>query len=372
VAYLSEDFRTHPVAQGLAGVWEEHDRQRFEMFAVSFGGDDRSNLRTRIERSFERFIDIRFLSDSEAATTLKEHEIDIVVDLMGYTGFCRPAILARRPAPVQVNYLGHPATMGANFVDYILADRVLIGDADRVNYAEKVVYLPHTYMPTDRSRRTADVKPTRIEAGLPDEGFVFCCFNNLSKLGPETFDIWMRLLHGVAGSVLWLSDPGPAATTNLRREAEARGVTADRLIFAPYLPLAEDHLARLSLADLFLDTWPYNAHATASDALWAGVPVLTLGGGTFAGRVASSLLGAIGLHDMIADSPQAYEAAALNLARDARAIRAVKTRLLTNRETHPLFDTRGFTRNLEKAYVEMWTRAERGEAPEHFAVSAVP
>ena len=372
VAYLSEDFRLHPVAQLLAGAWEQHDRNRFEMFAVSFGGDDKSAIRARVEGSFEHFIDIRYLSDREAARTLKEYEIDILVDLMGYTGFCRPEILARRPAPVQVNYLGHPATMGADFVDYILADRALIGEEERTHYSEKVAYLPHSYMATDGSRRSAEMIPTRREAGLPDEGFAFCCFNNPSKFAPETFDIWMRLLHSVPRSVLWLSDLGPEATINLKREAEARGVQADRLIFAPFLPLDEDHLARLSLADLFLDTSPYNAHATASDALWAGVPVLTLRGGTFAGRVASSLLGAIGLNDMIADSPQTYEATALKLARDTQAIRAVRARLEANRETHPLFDTVRFTRDLEKAYVEMWARAERGEAPVHFAVESVP
>jgi len=367
LAYLSEDFRTHAVASLMAGVWEHHDRTRFELFAVSFGVDDKSEMRARAERSFEHFIDIRYSSDREVAQTLKEHEIDIVVDLMGYSGYCRPGILAQRPAPVQVNYLGYPATMGTDFMDYIVADRTLIGDKDEKHYSEKVVYLPDSYMANDRNRRIAEHRPSRTEVGLPDEGFVFCCFNNPGKFGPATFDIWMRLLKSVDGSVLWLSDPGPAAVKNLRREAEARGITANRLIFAPFLPLAEDHLARLPLADLFLDTEPYNAHTTASDALWAGVPVVTAPDATFASRVAASLLKAIGLPDMVTNSPQAYEALALHLARDAAALVALKARLDANRETHPLFDTIRFTRNLESAYIAMWERAERGQAPESFA-----
>jgi protein O-GlcNAc transferase len=371
VAYLSEEFRTHAMPQLMAGVWEEHDRKRFEMFAVSFGPDDGSQMRARIERSFEHFIDIRYLSDREAVRTLEEREIDILVDLMGYTGFCRPGILALRPAPVQVNYLGFPSTMGADFVDYILADRTLIGEDDRRHYSERVVYLPDSYMATDRSRRIAEPRPSRAEVGLPAEGFVFCCFNNPVKIGPQTFDIWMRLVKAVEGSVVWLLDDNPAALRNLKREAEARGVSAQRLVFAPRKPL-DEHLARLRQADLVLDTEPCNAHTTASDALWAGVPVLTMPGETFASRVAASLLKAIGLPDLVTDSPQTYEAMALHLARDAGALRALKARLAANRETCPLFDTVRFTRNLEKAYFEMWARAERGEAPAHFAVTSVP
>ena len=369
VAYLSEDFRMHAVASLMAGVWEHHDRARFELFAVSFGADDNSGMRARIERSFEHFIDIRYSSDLEVARTLRENEIDIVVDLMGYSGYSRPAILALRPAPVQVNYLGYPATMGAAFMDYILADGILIREQDQPHYTEKVVHLPDSYMANDRARRIGARRPSRAESGLPEEGFVFCCFNSPGKFGPQTFDIWMRLLKSVGESVLWLSDPGPTAKSNLRREAEARGVAPNRLVFAPFLPLPEDHLARLTLADLFLDTEPYNAHTTASDALWAGVPVLTVPGGTLASRVAASLLTAIGLSDMIADSPDAYEAKALHLGRDADALRAMKARLATNRETHPLFDTVRFTRNLESAFTTMRERAERGEAPASFAVS---
>lgn len=371
IAYLSEDFRDHAVASLMAGVWEAHDRSRFETFAISFGVDDGSEMRARIQRSIEHFIDLRDRSDDEIAALLREREIDIVIDLAGYSGYCRPRILALRPAPVQVSYLGYPATMGADFVDYIIADRAIIGEADRQHYSENVVYLPDCYMANAGGRRIAERLPSRAEMGLPPDGFVFCSFNRVAKLLPETFDIWMRLLNAVERSVLWLADPGrPVAMENLRREAEARGVAADRLIFAPHLPCTEDHLARLALADLFLDTEPYNAHATAADALWAGLPVLTLKGETFAGRVAASLLSAVGLPEMIAQSPQVYEAVALMLAREPSTIAALKAKLARNRETHKLFDTPRFTRHLETAYLRMWERAESGAKPESFDVEA--
>lgn len=371
IAYLSEDFRDHAVASLMAGVWEAHDRSKFETFAISLGVDDGSEMRDRVQRSFEHFIDVRDRSDEEIAALLRDREIDIVIDLAGYSDYCRPRILALRPAPVQVNYLGYPATMGAEFVDYIIADRTLIGEADREYYSEKVVYLPDSYMPNDRDRRIAEHRPSRAEAGLPPGGFVFCSFNRAAKLLPETFDIWMRLLNAVPRSILWLADPGrPVAIQNLRREAEARGAAADRLVFAPHLPRTEDHLARLSLADLFLDTEPYNAHATAADALWAGLPVLTLKGETFASRVAASLLNAVGLPEMVTETPQLYENVALMLAREPSTLAALKAKLARNRDTHPLFDTLRFTRQLETAYRRMWERAQSGAQPESFAVEA--
>jgi len=369
IAYVSEDFRMHVVSSLMAGVWEHHDRDRFEIFAMSFGIDDKSEMRARIEAGIEHFVDVRYKSDLDIAALLKENEMDIAVDLMGFSGFCRPGIFALRPAPVQVNYLGYPATMGADFIDYILADSVLIPADERIHYQEKVVYLPDSYMPNDSKRRAAARRPTRAEAGLPENGFVFCCFNNAAKFGPETFGIWMRLLDKIENSVLWLSDPGAAAVKNLKREAEARGIAAGRLVIAPYLPAPEDHLARIGLADLFVDTLPYNAHTTASDALWAGVPVLTSLGETLAGRVAASLLHATGLPEMIAKSLDEYESIALYLARDPAALGAVKAKLARNRETYPLFDTVGFTRHLEAAFTEMWERSRRGEEPRHFAVA---
>jgi predicted O-linked N-acetylglucosamine transferase (SPINDLY family) len=355
IAYLSADFRDHAVAQSLAGMFERHDRTRFETIAISWGPPDEGEMRTRLVGAFDQFIDAEGTSDSELARRLREMEIDIAVDLMGFTGECRPGILALRPAPIQVNYLGFPGTMGAPYMDWLIADRVAIPESERGHYSESIVYLADSFFPTDSKRRIANA-PTRHEAGLPETGFVFASFNNSYKFSPELFDIWMRLLSAIEGSVLWLSSVNPAAARNLKREAEARGVDADRLIFAPFLARSEDHLARLSLADLFLDTLPYNAHATAADALWAGVPLVTVAGSTFAGRVAASLLQAVGLTELITESLEAYETLALKLARDASALAVVKAKLAANRETHALFDTANFTRNLEAAYLTLWER----------------
>jgi len=280
-------------------------------------------------------------------------EVDIALDLMGFTEGSRTEILAFRPAPIQVNYLGYPGTMAADYIDYIIADPVVIPDAQRAYYREKVLHLPHSYLPGDRSRVIGDRVPSRAEAGLPEHGFVFCGFNNNYKFTPAMFEIWMRLLRNVEGSVLWLSQVNAAAVRNLKREAEARGVAASRLVFAPFVERDDDHLARMSLADLFLDTLPYNAHASASDALWAGLPVLTIAGASFPGRVGGSLLHAIGMPELIAPSSEAYEQLALRLARDPVALAAQKARLAQNRETHPLFDTARFTRDLEAAYAAM-------------------
>ena len=355
IAYLSSDFRDHAVAQSLAGVVERHDRTRFETTAMSWGPPDESEMRARLIGAFDRFIDAEGMSDSELARRMREMEIGIVVDLMGFTGECRPGVLALRPAPIQVNYLGFPGTMGAPYMDCLIADRVVIPESDRGDYSESIAYLPDCYLPTDSKRRIANV-PARHEAGLPETGFVFASFNNSYKLSPELFDIWMRLLRAIDGSVLWLSSVNAAAARNLRREAEARSVHADRLVFAPFLARSEDHLARLTLADLFLDTLPYNAHATAADALWAGVPLVTARGSTFAGRVATSLLQAVGLTELIAETLEAYETLALNLARDVSALAAVKAKLAANRETHALFDPASFTRHLEGAYLTLWER----------------
>ena len=321
-------------------------------------------MRRRIETAFDRFIDAQAMSDAQVATMLRELEIDIAIDLNGYSGEKRTGILAHRPAPVQVNYLGFPGTMGAPFIDYIIADRMVIPDENRIYYSEQVVYLPHTYLPNDGKRPIAENTPSRIEAGLPETGFVFACHNAAHKIGPEMFDVWMRLLQTVEGSVLWLKSPNPSAMGNLRREAKARGVAPERLVFAPRLPQTEDHLARLRLADLFLDTLPYNAHATACDALWAGLPVLTCLGNTFPGRVAASLLHAIGLPELVTSSLAEYEELALALARNPERLAAIKAKLMRNRDTEPLFDTARFTRDLESAYTTMWERTQRGEPPE--------
>jgi predicted O-linked N-acetylglucosamine transferase (SPINDLY family) len=367
LAYLSDDFHEHAIAYLVAGLFEHHDRNRFETIGVSFSLDSTSETRTRLKNSLDRFIDVRSKSDLEAATLLRDMEVDIAVDLMGLTGSSRPAILALRPAPVQVNYLGYPGTMGAETIDYVIADRVIIPESDRPHYSEKVVYLPDTYASADCRRRIADRTPSRAEAGLPETGFVFCSFNNSYKIAPRMFDIWMRLLREVDGSVLWLLNADEAAVANLRREASERGVAADRLVFAPRVKV-DDHLARHRLADLFLDTLPYNAHTTASDALWAGLPLVTCPGSTFAGRVAGSLLTAVGLPELITPSLEDYAALALKLARDRDLLAATKAKLAKNRDTHPLFDTARFTRNIEAAYERMWLLAQNGEPATGFDV----
>jgi len=307
------------------------------------------------------------MSDRDTALLLKRMEIDIAVDLMGYTRGCRPGILAFRPAPVQVNYLGYPGTMGADYIDYIVADRFLLPADQHCFYTEKVVYLPDTYQPNDYKRRISENTRTRVEAGLPETGFVFCSFNNIHKITPPVFDVWMRLLHDVEGSVLWLLEDNAAAVWNLRRNAERRGVAPDRLVFAPRMRL-EDHLARHRLAGFLLDNVPYNAHTTASDALWAGLPVLTCLGSSFAGRVAGSLLNAVGLPELITDNLEDYEALALKLARDQNLLAAIKAKLAQNRETFPLFETDRFRRHIESAYETMWERYQRGEPPASFGV----
>src|SRR5262249_35428042 len=302
VAYVSADFRDHPVAQLIAGLFARHDRSRFETIAISFGPDAPSAMRQRLKASCDRFLDAHMMSDREVARLMRDLEVDIAVDLHGFTDGSRPNVFAQRPAPVQLNWLGYAGTLGQDYCDYIVADRFVIPETSRPHYAEKVIYLPDTFMVNDRDRKISDQVPSRTEAGLPESGFVFCCFNNSYKMTPDLFDVWMRLLHDIEGSVLWLSTGNATAPINLRREAEKRGVAGERLVFAPKVARNEDHLARVGLADLFLDTLHYNAHATAADALWAGVPVLTCPGTTFASRVAGSLVSAIGLQELITTS----------------------------------------------------------------------
>ena len=371
MAYLSANFHDHAVARLMAGVPEHHDRRRFETYAFSFGPDDKGPLRARLTDAFDHFIDVRDHTEEQIARRLREIEADIAVDLMGFTEGSRPGILGFRPAPVQVNYLGYPGTTGAQWMDYILADSIVIPPEQQAHYREKVVYLPNTYLPGDNRRKISPRVPSRSEAGLPDSGFVFCCFNNNYKFTPALFDVWMRLLRAVKGSVLWLSYPNASTINTLKREAEARGISPERLVFSSYVKSDDDHLARLSLADLFLDTLPYNAHATASDALWAGVPVLTVAGASFPGRVAASLLHAIGMAELVAPSLAAYEERALQLAGNPSELAALKAKLARHRDTEPLFDTARFTRNLERAYEVMWDRSQRGLPPDGFAIESV-
>ncbi len=371
LAYLCAEFHDHPTAILIAGVFEHHDRTRFEMTAISLGPDNGGTMRRRIEAAFDRFIDVRALSDAEIAAMMRDMEIDIAIDLNGQAGGARPGILAYRPAPMQTSYLGNCGTMGVPFIDYIIADPIVIPEGQVCHYMEKVVYLPHTYQCNDSRRHVPRSTTSRADVGLPETGFVFCCFNNNYKISPQIFDVWMRLLTACPGSVLWLLGDNPYAILNLRREAAARGVVPERLVFAPRLP-NDDHLARHRLADLFLDTLPVNAHATATDALWAGLPVLTCMGNTFAGRVGASLLRAVGMPELVASSLAEYEAIALSLARDPEAMARARTKLASNRSTQPLFDTARITRNLETAYMTMWERTRRGEPPESFIVKEAP
>jgi predicted O-linked N-acetylglucosamine transferase (SPINDLY family) len=367
LGYVSGELFQHSITVLMAELFERHDRGRFELFAFDNGPDDASETRRRVRAAFDEVIDITRMTDLEAAQAARRREIDILVNLNGYFGRLRQGVFAHRPSPVQVTYLGFPSTSGAPYMDYILADRHVIPPADRVHYSEQVVYLPDCYQPNDTRRRAAPRAPTRAEAGLPEAGFVFCCFNNVFKITPEVFDTWVRLLERVPGSVLWLLEESAAASSNLRREARARGGNPDRLVFATMVPL-DEHLARLRLADLFLDTLPYNAHTTGSLALWAGLPVLTCEGTTFAGRVGASLLRAMGAPGLVASSLPEYEARALELAARPAELAAIRATLERNRATHPLFDAERFRRHIEAAYLAMWERAERGEPPESFAV----
>ena len=368
VAYLSSDFREHPMGRLTAGLFERHDKSGFEVTAISYGREEpESDMRRRLKGAFERFIDVSSRTDSEVADLIQQLEIDIAVDLNGYTDGMRLNILLRRPAPVQVSYLGFPATMGAAHIDYIIADSTVLPPDQFPYFTEKVVWLPGSYLVTDNRLAIADRVPTRAECGLPEQGFVFCCFNGCYKIVPETFRIWMRLLKASDQSVLWLIDDDPTASANLRRHAERCEVASERLIFAPRTALA-DHLARHRQADLFLDTLPCNAHTTASDALWSGVPVLTCLGSTFAGRVAASLLRAVGLGELVTGSLDAYEALANKLAHDPAQLAGLKAKLAHNRETCPLFDTNRFARHIEAAYTTMWRRYQSGEPPESIEI----
>ena len=351
LAYLSADFHQHVTAALTAEMFECHDRSRFQVTAVSFGADDGSQMRQRLVQAFEHFHDARQQSDREVAELLRQWEIDIAVDLGGHTSGARPWVLAHRPAPVQAKYMGYPGTSGSDFIDYLVADRMVVPQDQEGFFSEKIAVMPDTLWVTD-TRRATPARPLRAEAGLPESGFVFCCFTHNWKITPLMFDVWMRLLKEVDGSVLWLLEGNASITDNLRKEALARGVAPERLIFATRTT-PDQHLARQQLADLFLDTLPYNAHTTASDALWVGLPLITLPGHSFPARVASSILAAAGLGELIVEDLHAYEALALKLARDPAALRAIREKLRADRVSMPLFDTQAFTRNLEVLYRKM-------------------
>lgn len=370
IGYLSADFRTHPVSYLSAGLFEAHDRTRFETHGFSVGPTDDSDLRKRLERSFVGFTHLDGRSDDEIVGCIKAAKIDILVDLMGHTLGARLGVVAQRPAPILVNYLGFAGTVGGGLLDYVVADERAIPAADRKYFSEKVVWLPHCFMPHDAEGRAMSHDGLdRREQGLPAEGLVFCGFNNAYKLNPETFRSWMRILKDVEGSVVWLSDLQDVAKSNLRRAAEASGIDPQRLVFATRVASTADHLARHRLADLFLDALPYNAHTTASDALWAGLPVLTLAGEAFAGRVAASLLHAVGLAELITHSRDEYEERAIALALDPEKLHGIRETLEQRRLTTPLFDTPLHARNLDDAFEAMVRRYRAGLPPDHIEIS---
>jgi predicted O-linked N-acetylglucosamine transferase (SPINDLY family) len=366
LGYLSGEFHEQATAHLTAGLYENHDRNRFEVIAFDNGPDDGSPMRQRLLASFDGHVDISRLPSRAAAERIAAEDIDILVTLNGLFGRHRSDAMALRPAALQVSYLGFPGTMGADYVDYLIADGIVIPPGEEAHYTEQVVRLPQSYQINDDKRVVAP-PPSRAECGLPNDAFVFCNFNNAYKHNPDSFAQWLRLLAQVEGSVLWLLHSNAIAPDNLRRTAAAAGIAPERLVFAPFAPAAQN-LARLANADLSLDSLPYNAHTTASDALWAGVPLLTCRGSAFSGRVAASLLTAVGLPELITENPADYEMLAMKLARDPVLLSGLRDKLARNRSTAPLFDTMATTRALEQAYARMWDGHLRGEAPRGFAI----
>jgi predicted O-linked N-acetylglucosamine transferase (SPINDLY family) len=353
----------------MVELFEAHDNSKFELYGFSFGLSPNDEMKARVSAAFDQFYDVSSLTDIDVVLLSRKLKIDISVDLKGYTKDNRAGIFAMGCAPIQVNYLGYPGTMGADYIDYIIADKIVIPESSQDDFTEKVVYLPDSYQVNDSKRNISDRLFTKSELGLPQNGFIFCCFNNNYKILPATFDGWMRILKAVEGSVLWLFQGNATAASNLRKEAEARGVAGSRLVFAKIMKL-DEHLARHRLADLFIDTFPYNAHTTTSDALWAGLPVLTCMGQSFASRVAGSLLTAIDLPELITRSQEEYEARAIELATNPTQLQELKAKLERNRLTTPLFDGKLFAKHIEAAYEAMYARSQAGLLPEHIEIQA--
>jgi len=368
IGYFSADFRDHPVSHLTAELYETHDRKQFEIYAFSYGPDTKDEMNLRIKAGVDHFHDVQTMSHKDVVMLSRSVELDIAVDLGGFTQDSRTGIFAMQAAPIQVNYLGYSGTMGAEYIDYLIADSTLIPKDKQHYYSEKIAYLPNSFMVNDTKNKTSTKEFTRAEAGLPNDGFVFCCFNNHYKITPDTFIGWMRILSQVDGSVLWLPEANSTAVNNLIKEAIKNGVDENRLIFAPRLTLKEDHLNRIQLADLFIDTLPYNAHTTASDSLRMGLPVLTCIGNSFASRVAASLLNAVNLPELITTTQEQYESFAIELATKPEKLNKIKDRLVNNLPTTPLYNTSLFAQHLESAYLKMYEKYQQGLDPEHIYV----
>ena len=356
IGYYSADFCNHAVSHLLVKLFELHDKSKFELFGFSFGPEKNDEMRKRVSSAFDQFINVNLKNDKEIALLSRDLKIDIAVDLMGFTKNNRFGIFVERCAPIQVNYLGYSATTGADCIDYIIGDKVVIPKENQKDYSEKIIYLPNCFMANDFTKKISTKIFTREELGLPKEGFVFCCFNKYYKIIPSIFDIWMRLLKKVEGSVLWLTGDNFTGAKNLQKEANQRGVDSNRLIFSKTMPLLADHLARHKSADLFIDTIPYNGHTRASDALWTGLPVLALIGQSFASRVSASLLNAVGLQELITYSEKEYEDLSIELATNPTRLKEIKSKLEKNKLIKPLFNTKLFTKNIESAYTKIYEK----------------
>ena len=355
IAYYSADFRNHPMSYLLAHLYELHDKNKFEVIGISFGPDKDDEMLKRVSNAFDEFYDVRLKTEEEIVKFSRELKIDIAIDLMCFTKYHKFGIFVKKCAPIQINYLGYPGTSGTKYLDYIIADKVLIPKESQKYYSEKIVYLPDTYQANDSTKKISDKVFTREELGLPKNSFVFCCFNNNYKITPQVFDIWMRLLKRVKNSVLWILSEDVNISKNLKNEIKIRGIDFNRIVFAERIKMTE-HLARQKVADLFIDTFPYTGHTTASDALWVGLPVLTRIGESFASRVSASLLNAIDLSELVTSSEKQYEDIAVELATNPIKLKEIKNKLKNNRNTKPLFNTQIFTRNMEKAYSLMYER----------------
>ena len=364
IGYFSADFRDHPVSHLSVELYGFHDRKKFEIHAFSFGPDTQDEFNLRIKKGVDHYHDVRSLPDKDVVLLSRSLKIDIAVDLGGFTKNSRTGIFAMRAAPIQVNYLGYSGTMAAEYMDYIIADQTIIPENMKQHYSESIAYLPYSYMVTDSLTKNSKMKFTRKDEELPANGFVFCCFNKHYKIAPNTFFAWMRILKKVEGSVLWMPEADSAIITNLKQQAIKYGVEGDRLIFAPRLALKEDHLSRMQLADLFLDTLPYNAHTTSSDALRIGVPVLTCIGKSFTSRVSASLLNAVNLPELITTSLEHYESLAIKLATNPEEFKSLKDKLVNNLSTSALFNTKLFTKHLDSTYIEMHEKYLKGIDPE--------